>query len=282
MKSNFKLFSGALFFALTFTACAKKVSLEVSEEDIAAAEAAIAAIQAGATTEDIEDIVNGSGVTASDIVITGSDDGVGQFEGAGENIGIAQGFVLSTGNVEDLFQPASANISSSTSGASNDVELLAITTQSIYDASIVEFEVVPTGDTLQMPFVFGSEEYTQYACSSYNDAFGIFVSGPNPSGGNYSNVNIAKLPNGDVVSINNVNHGNDVGNGICGSSEYYTDNAGAASDYIAIDGMTEVLTASIDVTPGQEYHIKIGIADVADDRLDSAVFVGAAVSANGL
>ena len=74
-----------------------------------------------------------------------------------------------------------------------------------YNAAILEFDFVPYADTVAFNYVFGSEEYPEYAppeSSTYNDVFGFFISGPGIIG--YEN--IAQLPNGNgVVSINNVN-----------------------------------------------------------------------------
>jgi hypothetical protein len=63
-------------------------------------------------------------------------------------------------------------------------------------------------DTLKFRYAFGSEEYMEFANSSFNDVFGFFISGPNPSGGSYTNQNIALIPGtATPVTINNVNGG---------------------------------------------------------------------------
>ncbi len=57
-----------------------------------------------------------------------------------------------------------------------------ITTTTTYDASMLEFDFIPESDTLHFKYVFGSEEYSDYVNSQFNDVFGYFVSGPNPLG----------------------------------------------------------------------------------------------------
>ncbi|MBK7946535.1 MAG: choice-of-anchor L domain-containing protein [Flavobacteriales bacterium] len=42
---------------------------------------------------------------------------------------------------------------------------------------MLEFDFIPTGDTLRFRYVFGSEEYPNYTCGSVNDVFGFFLSG---------------------------------------------------------------------------------------------------------
>ena len=86
-----------------------------------------------------------------------------------------------------------------------DPELQSLEPLAEYDCCILEFDVIPTCNTLLIRFVFGSEEYPEYVNSSFNDAFGFFVTGTNPSGANYNNTNVATLPdNTTIVSVDNV------------------------------------------------------------------------------
>jgi hypothetical protein len=78
----------------------------------------------------------------------------------------------------------------------------------------LEFDFVPTGDSLQFRYVFGSEEYTSYTCADYNDAFGFFLSGPGIAGpfSNGAAINIALVPGTTVpVSISTLNGGEPTG-----------------------------------------------------------------------
>jgi gliding motility-associated-like protein len=112
-------------------------------------------------------------------------------------------------------------------------------------------------------FVFGSEEYPEFVTGSFNDGFGIFITGPNPAGGNYNNYNVARLPNGQLVSIDNVNANT--------NTQYYnTNNTGV----IQYDGYTDGLTAQLSVIACSTYHVKIVIADAGDESYDSGLFLG--------
>ena len=128
----------------------------------------------------------------------------------------------------------------------------------------LEFDMTPICSSFNIAFVFGSEEYPEWVTGAYNDGFGIFVSGPNPLGGNYTNYNMARLPNGQLVSIDNVNSN-------FNSGYFNTNNTGV----MQYDGYTDGLTAQLSVIPCSTYHIKIIIADAGDEVYDSGIFLGA-------
>jgi gliding motility-associated-like protein len=128
----------------------------------------------------------------------------------------------------------------------------------------LEFDMTPICSSFNIAFVFGSEEYPEWVTGAYNDGFGIFVSGPNPLGGNYTNYNMARLPNGQLVSIDNVNSN-------FNSGYFNTNNTGV----MQYDGYTDGLTAQLSVIPCSTYHIKIIIADAGDEFFDSGLFLGA-------
>ena len=139
-----------------------------------------------------------------------------------------------------------------------------------------EFDFIPDADTVKFRYVFGSDEYPEFVCSSYNDVFGFFISGPRPGGGNYLQKNIALVPSTTLpVAINTVNPGVSAG-GNCTSlaySAYYVDNDSGLT--IQYDGFTKVFTALAPVICNNKYHIKLAIADVGDEAYDSGVFLEA-------
>ena len=216
---------------------------------------------------------------------------MGSFSGADDAIGMESGLILSTGVVSGAIGPNSTT--SNTSGEGNsgfsDADLNLITGTQTHDAAILEFDIDATGDSLLFEYIFASEEYNEYVCSNFNDAFGFFISGPGITGP-YSNnaINIALIPNSDVeVSINTVNSGvsGPFGAGsICSASDpnwesnsnFFVDNDfNPDITTTQFDGFTIKLTASAAVQCGETYHIKLAIADAFDYFLDSAVFLGA-------
>lgn len=241
----------------------------------------------------LENVLLGEGVTVSNVTFNGGDPTVlneqaGSFTGAEASIGLSSGIVLSSGSVQVALGPNNAG--GSTLGGGNfgfgdpDLEILAGVTTN--DASILEFDFVPVGDSITFRYVFASEEYNEYVCGTVNDVFGFFLSGPGLSGPFTDNaVNLALVPGTTVpVSINTVNNGTVGSNGQLqncldldpnwtANNIYYIDNG--ASIEVQFDGQTVVLTARAEVVCGQTYHIKMAIADGGDTAFDSGVFLEA-------
>ena len=149
-----------------------------------------------------------------------------------------------------------------------------VTGAQTFNATILEFDFIPFSDTVRFKYVFGSDEYPEFAPPNnmgYNDVFGFFISGPGIAGIQ----NIARLPNnGSIVSINNVNAVTNSQffnfNGD-GNTSPYNSNA----SYIQYDGFTDVLTAMSKVQCGKTYHLIIAVADVGDGQWDSGIFLEA-------
>ncbi|HRP89947.1 MAG TPA: choice-of-anchor L domain-containing protein [Edaphocola sp.] len=216
------------------------------------------------------------------------------FEGT-SNLGIDSGILLVTGLAKTnggligVNATAGQSMSSQTTGP-GDTDLSAMLAGSpstvTNNACVLQFDFVPAGDTIKFQYVFGSEEYPEYACTSFNDVFGFLISGP----GIVSNIpslptkrNIALVPGTTniPVAINSINSG--VGGGsvsTCSNqypgapyTQYYVNNATGTT--VVFDGFTTVLTAIQNVTPCDTYHLKLAIADVADGALNSGVFIKA-------
>jgi hypothetical protein len=186
---------------------------------------------------------------------------------------MTDGIVLTTGTLDTTMNvyigSEVINFANYMNGAAGDTQLDALVAPfPTYDASVLEFDLVPVGNILEFQYVFGSEEYPEYVGSSFNDVFGFFINGPSPSGPAYVNENIAIIPGTTLpVSINNVNAGL--------NSAYFVDNQGINGQTIVFDGFTTVLTAQLSVTPLSTYHLKMAIADVGDGVFDSGIFLKA-------
>lgn len=214
-----------------------------------------------------------SGVIVSNITYTGRPVSLGSFsQGEHTNLGLNNGIILSSGDVVDAIGPNNASNTTTNTGGGSDPDLVNLSGgNNIDDASILQFDLIPEGNVLAFNYVFGSEEYPEYANSLYNDVFGFFLTGPNPAGDAYDHSNIALIPGTELpVSINNINNGNS-GNGPCENCEYYINNNGGLS--IQYDGFTTVMPILVEVVPNQAYHLKIAVGDCADPMYDSGTFL---------
>ena len=241
-------------------------------------------VDEAATNADIISTIEGSGLTivpSSFTITQGAANQSGLFGYTPDGVlGLDTGFVMTTGSLTSLFNNDSGSSSVGNPDITADPDLLSISPLASNDQIIVEFDVIPKCDTLQIDFVFGSEEYNEYVCSTFNDAFAFFVSGPGISGGlGYANdaANFAQLPDGTPVAINTVNDGNltgpypDSGCQSLTNTALFVDNT--AGTTLEPDGITVPITAKGVVIPCETYHVKMVIGDAIDSSWDSWVFL---------
>jgi hypothetical protein len=228
----------------------------------------------------VQNVLLGSGVTVSNVMYNGSPGAIGQFTANNTNLGITQGIVMTTGTVQASTSGPQGPNNQSNAGMDNNAPGSNLLTNQVlggtqtFNAAILEFDFIPYADTVRFKYVFGSDEYPEFAppnSSGYNDVFGFFISGP----GIVGMQNIARLPNGGgIVSINNVN--------TITNQQFFTFNGDGNSppynsspQYIQYDGFTKVLEAVSKVQCGQTYHLIIAIADAGDGQWDSGMFLEA-------
>ncbi|MDX2361925.1 MAG: choice-of-anchor L domain-containing protein [Crocinitomicaceae bacterium] len=224
----------------------------------------------------VQNVLLGSGVTVSNITFNGQATQIGSFTANGTNLGLTEGVIINTGTI--MNSPGEGPHGPNNSeGAGLDAggggySLLSNLIGGIdtYDAAILEFDFVPYSDSVRFNYVFASEEYLEYVGSEYNDVFAFYISGPA-----VALQNIAKLPNGQAVTINNVHSATTNPFGTFGASngQFYVNNNGGAT--IQYDGFTKVLTAEAAVQCGETYHLIIAIADAGDHVYDSGIFLEA-------
>lgn len=226
---------------------------------------------ASATPEELAASLVGEGVTISGVTMDCPNGASGFFDCVDCNVGIANGILLTSGDVDLANGPNNSGSAGVGYGAPGDADLNDIPgVLGTNDACVLEFDITVTSDTVRFNYVFASEEYIEYV-NLINDVFAFYISGPGIAG----TENMALIPGtATAVSINNVNHLVNteyfVGNGTGGDAPYNTDDF-----YLQYDGFTTVLEAKRSVTPCETYHLKIAIADDADDVFDSGVFIEA-------
>lgn len=230
----------------------------------------------------VEDVLLGAGVVASNIAINGGSvtnvsSNVQQFTAGSSNFPIQAGIVLHT---------------SSAPSVNYDPDLVAIGGD-VTNGVVLEFDFVPAGNQLSFNYLFASSEYSSWTCTAKNDVFGFFISGPGINGPFTNNgINLATVPGSNTpVGINTVNSGSASLFGspsICfaanpnwqSDSQYWTNTYNNAMSSLplsgtAINGSTVTLPAEHLLQCGEVYHIKLAIANVDDQALNSAVFLEA-------
>lgn len=217
--------------------------------------------------------LSGSGVSISNVQYTGTPDAIAYFSSNNMiNMPYNSGFLMTTGSKYFAVGPndtINAGIDNQTPGLALFNNFFNATS---YNASVIEFDLVPSGNILHINYTFASEEYTGPNITpayAFNDAFGIFISGPGITG----TQNIARLPNTSPVSTRTINPST--------NSQYFVYNGNGSEapyngsdQYLQYNGLSIPLTASApNLTPGSSYHIILVIADAGNAVRDSGVFL---------
>lgn len=228
------------------------------------------------------EFIKGNCKNVSNITTIGNDTiSIGQFSNGENVIDLKNGIILSTGDIALAQGPNTSNdITHAFDEPSNDPDLSLLATGDLFDATGIEFDFVPLGNTVIFRYVFASDEYCEFVNSDFNDVFGFFVSGPGINGTFDNNaINVATVqPSNEDVSINTINHLKNVDSYVHNSNNIDFESCGIGftprfEDFIEYDGFTVPLTAFFRVIPCETYHIRLVIGDVGDPNLDSAVFL---------
>ncbi|WP_306112901.1 MULTISPECIES: Hint domain-containing protein [unclassified Roseovarius] len=220
-------------------------------------------INRGATATQMAQEIFGDGVTIVGASYTGDQDSSGIYtSGDAISPGVTpgdSGVLFSTGDLRGFTNNASqSNLNTGTttgsSGPNNDPTFNAAAGTSTFDASYLDVDFIPTGDVMTMQFVFASEEYPEFTNGQFQDFVGVWING--------NQVDLA-VGDGDI-DPNNLNSGN--------NSNLFIDNT-ADQFNTEMDGFTVTMTLTIPVNSGQLNSIRIGIADVADNRYDSTLLI---------
>ncbi|OJW81678.1 MAG: hypothetical protein BGO69_14290 [Bacteroidetes bacterium 46-16] len=241
------------------------------------------AVVANQTADTLAAKLTGAGVIVLNPSLNCAQLANGTFNGV-SNLGIDSGIVLTSGHASATAGPVGGP--SFSNNFPGDPDLTNLAGNSTHDACILEFDFVPSGDTVKFNYVFGSVEYTGYSCSGYNDAFGFFISGPDiPTPTNIAlipgtNIPVAVNSTTDPVVNNVLNLGpcQAMGPGSPFAQYYVNNNAGI---YITYAGFTEVFTAISPVTACDTYHLKLAVGDAGDFILDSGVWLEAGSLTSG-
>jgi uncharacterized repeat protein (TIGR01451 family) len=218
------------------------------------------------TPQQLAQLLAGPGVTVSNVTFTGATVAGGSFSGGlADGLGIDSGVILSSGDIANAVGPNNNDGVTGFNKTPGDPSLNAIVgeTHQTFDAAVLEFDFVPSSNTVSFRYVFASDEYNEFV-GFFNDVFAFFIDGQN----------VALIPGTTTpVAINTVN--------LQTNPSFYRNNdpsdLGTPTPFgTQFDGFTTVLTATATLTPNVSHHIKLAIADTDDFNLDSAVFLQAA------
>lgn len=220
---------------------------------------------------------------------------IGTFQANGFGaITMNNGIILTTGDIN--VAPGPNNMGGHSMQLNpyySDPELNSISTNEVTSCATLDFDFVALTTSVSFNYCFGSEEYPEYVCSSFNDVFAFFLTGPDPETGIETTRNIAIIPGSDTVpgyphgipvTINAVNPGvaGTSGGGGQGCfydySHLYYDNTMQDGDTaypqgVQYDGFTRKMAASAQILPCVVYHMHISVCNVQDNAFDSGVMI---------
>jgi hypothetical protein len=223
------------------------------------------AINTGASANQMAQEIFGDGVQVIDASYSGDNSSSGIYSGGdATSDGLTPsdtGVIFSTGQARGITRSSgssnqSNSYTSNSRGENGNDDFDDLAGTRTYDASYMNVDFIPTGDTLTLQFVFASDEYPEYSSSIYNDAVGVWVNG------NLVPIEIGAASG--TTSVGTVNQSNNV--------NLYNDNTNDAYN-TEMDGFTITMTLTIPVNSGQLNSIQIGIADVSDNRYDSSILI---------
>lgn len=237
-------------------------------------------VEEGESAQQMAETITGRNVEIINPVITCPTGAWGTFEADDDSLQLEQGVLLTTGRIINALGPNDTESKSTAYvGVNGDPKLDIIAGYPTRDACKLEFDIIPSGDSLSFRFSMASEEYNEYVCTNFNDVFGFFISGPGIVGdpGLSGAQNIALIPGTNTpITINNVNHGNPNQGGACVTvnPQYHVQNPLSPISTIQYDGWTKDLVAIAGgLIPCETYHLELIVADATDRLWDTGVFI---------
>lgn len=193
------------------------------------------------------------------------------FNRGSSNFPFQDGVMLSTGNAEsggNSLKTPTLSEGTTIWGTDPDLETALGITNTL-NATSIEFDLISATNQIQFNYLLASEEYFGINPCQFSDGFAFLIK---QTGSPAPYQNIALIPGTSTPVNTNTIH--DEIFGICpAQNDQYFDgyNIGDTN----FNGRTVPLSASVNITPYVQYHIKLIIADQRDYSYDSAVFIEA-------
>ncbi|GGI57112.1 T9SS C-terminal target domain-containing protein [Winogradskyella haliclonae] len=233
----------------------------------------------------IEDILIDNSDCIENVTVTNAQSGnfggtefsYGSFDATGTTFPFQSGIVLSTGRLSNVPGPNDSLSDDDAPDWNGDFDLeFALQETGTENATIVEFNFTSITNQISFRYLFASEEYREnnpLTCQ-FSDVFGFLIRRTN-SDDFYEN--IALVPSTTTpVKVTTVTPG--VPGSCPPQNEAFFGQFNEINPVISpinFNGQTTVLTATAEIIPGEEYTIKLVIADEQNHRFDSAVFLEA-------
>ena len=241
-------------------------------------------------SQEAAELLVGEDIEISNVSYLGNSNQLGKFIAAdGMGLPFSEGIILSTGYAAGAFGSSSGN-----PNVSGYAKLTALYQASGYpsgqtnDAAVLSFDITPTAPFLSFDYFFASTEYDQG--SQYNDVFALWIIDDMGTDSTSDDewFNIALLPNGNIVNIQNtVARNANGGMAYSTKGQYYNPVSSKKLNGYTFNflGYTPSFTAEATmlynsknqpvVQVGKKVKVCMGIADAADSAYDSAVFIRA-------
>jgi len=228
----------------------------------------------------IEDILFGTNCVEN-IVVNNTESGsfsngelsYGYFNANNSGFPFSEGLVLSTGRLSNVPGPNNSLSDDDASGWNGDQDLEnALGINNTINSTIFEFTFVPQASSINFRYLFASEEYREnnpFTCD-FSDAFAFLIRVV----GTQQYQNLALVPGTNTPVLVTTVRPEIPGECEAINEEYFGQFNNLVSP-INFNGQTAILTAETDVIAGETYEVKLVIADEANFRYDSAVFIEA-------
>ncbi|MBT8252662.1 MAG: T9SS type B sorting domain-containing protein [Bacteroidia bacterium] len=193
----------------------------------------------------------------------------GYFERDLSNFPFENGIMLTTGNANSGGNTTNDNILNDGElnwGTDPDLET-ALGISNTYNATTIEFDFTSISNLIQFNYILASEEYFGNFPCDYSDGFAFLI---RQSGTSDPYTNIALIPGTSIPVNTNTIHDEIVGFCPAENDSFFDGYSLGDTNY---NGRTVVLSASANIIPNVQYHIKLIIADQTDENYDSAVFI---------
>lgn len=223
----------------------------------------------------IENVLINSGcASVSNVAVSGGNFGTGEnswgyFNANGSAFPFTDGVILSTGKIINANGPNDFVSDDTAPGWSGDADLnTALNISNSINATVLEFDFIPLGNQISFDYIFASEEYHGTATCQYSDGFAFLLK----EVGSATYQNLALIPNTSIpVKVTSVHP--DIPGGCPAQNEQYFGGFNGTEHPTNFNGQTTILTARATVIPGNQYHIKLVIADEGNYRYDSAIYL---------